>query len=101
AIRPFDRATLGARLVRMVDQRADQVAHLARGREDRVAVVEAGVAHLRLAGTDELAGERLEQPGEIAMRVPAAHASLQPRPRRMSARRMRLRVVSYSRAVMA
>src|SRR5579871_5760106 len=99
--RPFWRTNLRAGLVRIVDQGADELADMPRGRVDRVAVIEAGGAHLRLAGCDELAAERLDEAREIAMRIPVAHAPPRARPRRSRARRMRLRVLSYSRSDMA
>src|SRR5262249_4079448 len=97
----LERTYVCAPLVRIIDDRRDQLADVLRGCVDRVAVMEAGGAHLRLAGVDQLAAERLEQALEIAMRIPAAHASLQTSPRRSRPRRLRLRVLSYSRSDMA
>src|SRR5262249_14672526 len=84
------------RLVRRLDQRADQRAHMPGSRMDRVAVVEAGGAHLESVRRDELLAQGREQPDKITMGIPRAHAFLQASPRRSRARRIRLRAVSFS-----
>ena len=54
--------------------------------------------YLGVGRTDDFASERLKQPHQLGRWFPILHSQLQSKSARSSARRMRLRVVSYSRS---
>src|SRR5262249_11474823 len=54
--------------------------------------------HILIRSRDDLLCARVTEPNEIDLRAPAAHDALQSSPQRSRARRILLRVVSYSRS---
>src|SRR5215510_13814767 len=76
----------------------DHSADLFCRRLNRALVPAVGRTNLLLRRRDDLVCQRLKQPNEIDLRAPAAHDALQSSPQRSRARRILLRVVSYSRS---
>ena|ERR1700722_7742556 len=96
-----DEGNTSVRIIQIAGRGADNPPRFTCCRSNRVPAVRASLMNLRLCRRNDLLCQRFEQPSEIDMRLPVGHDELQSTPQRSKARRIRLRVVSYSRSDMA
>jgi len=101
AQRRLDESNTSVRITQITRRGVDNPPRFTCYRSNRVPAVRATLMNLRLCRRHDLLCQRLEQPSEIDMRLPVGHDELQSSPQRSKARRIRLRVVSYSRSDMA
>jgi hypothetical protein len=96
----LDQSDTCVRIIQIARGTDDPPGFIGRG-SNRVSIFRASLMNLPLSRRNDLLSQRLEQPNEIDVRLPAGHEALQSNPHLSKVRRIRLRVVSYSRSDIA
>jgi hypothetical protein len=101
ASRLLDENDTCVRIIQIAHRGTDDFARFIGRGSNRVSTFHASLMNLPISRRDDLLLQRLKQPNELDVRLPAGHAALQSSPHLSKARRIRLRVVSYSRSDIA